>query len=56
MDMQLLGLDTQKINLMPQCILRKKKILPIKYCSKIESSIVGFDRSIALQKKRERFF
>ena len=35
---------------------KKENLYQLKYCSKIESSIVGFDRSIALQKKRERFF
>ena len=34
---------------------KKENQYQLKYCSKIESSIFSFNRSIALQKKRERF-
>ena len=34
---------------------KKENQYQLKYCSKIESSIISFNRSIVLQKKRERF-
>ena len=57
MDMQLFGIGYTENKFNASMYFEKKENLyQLKYCSKIESSIVGFDRSIALQKKRERFF
>ena len=56
MDMQLFGIGYTENKFNASMYFEKKENqYQLKYCSKIESSIFSFNRSIALQKKRERF-
>jgi hypothetical protein len=56
MDMQLFGIGYTENKFNASMYFEKKENqYQLKYCSKIESSIISFNRSIALQKKRERF-
>ena len=56
MDMQLFGIGYTENKFDASMYFEKKENqYQLKYCSKIESSIFSFNRSIALQKKRERF-
>ena len=56
MDMQLFGIGYTENKFSASMYFEKKENqYQLKYCSKIESSIFSFNRSIALQKKRERF-
>lgn len=56
MDIQLFGIGytENKFNV-SMYFEKKENQYKLKYCSKIESSIFSFNRSIALQKKRKRF-
>ena len=56
MDMQLFGIGYTENKFNVSIYFEKKENqYKLKYCSKIESSIFSFNRSIALQKKRKRF-
>ena len=56
MDMKLFGIGYTENKFNASMHFEKKENqYQLKYCSKIESSIFSFNRSIALQKKRERF-
>jgi len=56
MDMQLFGIGYTENKFNASMYFEKKENkYKLKYCSKIESSIFSFNRSIALQKKKERF-